>query len=439
MNEFHQHRFIVGLHLTGLFLAPIGLMWIAGTLTQLIRRIFHFKYSHFSYLIFLISLTCILVLIIPHIYGQTITYANHNTVLVKQAETTYKTQKKDAETLLITLKDLMTKNPGRVYAGRGGGWGKNFRVAETPYFMYLSSFGISTVLWLPETWSNNSDTEQYFVEENPAHYDLYNIRYVVTPPTQSPQKFWKFISETPSWKLYEVMAATGYITTGSSPSVVFSDKLSYGNVVRLWIQSLYPEKGIFPELILSNKNLAPKACLPAGRVDALQSYFQLPQFVMVDEAAYKTSDGKTHALFTEQPVYMTPWEWPQAFPKYTLSSADTVTPPYYSISITNQSNDTDMVFTATVKVTKPCPTCVVILKQTYHPNWRVTVNGEPVESINVFPSYVALKLEEPGIYEVVFSYTPSRFKIILMISSGILLGIVGAMFLKHHLQSKYEN
>jgi len=429
MNEFHQHRFIVGLHLTGLFLAPIGLVWIADMLFQIIPQR---KQFHVSYLLSRIFLTCILVLIIPHIYRQTITYANHNTVLVKQAEATYKTQKKDAETLLTTMKTLMTKNSGRVFAGRGGGWGKNFRVAETPYFMYLSSFGISTVLWLPETWSNNSDTEQYFVEENPAHYDLYNIRYIVTPPTQSPQKFWKFISETPSWKLYEVMAATGYITTGSSPSVVFSHKLSYGNVVRLWIQSPYPEKKIFPELILSNKNLASKG-------DALRSYFQLPQFVMVDEATYKTSDGKTHALFTEQPVYMTPWEWPQAFPKYTLSSADTVTPPYYSISITNQSNDTDMVFTATVKVTKPCPTCVVILKQTYHPNWRVTVNGEPVESINVFPSYVALKLEEPGIYEVVFSYTPSRFKIILMISSGILLGIVGAMFLKHHLQSKYEN
>ena len=54
-------------------------------------------------------------------------------------------------------------------------------VAETPMFIYMSTFGIPTLTWLPETWSPNSDTEQYFSEDVSAHYILYNIKYVVTP------------------------------------------------------------------------------------------------------------------------------------------------------------------------------------------------------------------------------------------------------------------
>jgi hypothetical protein len=117
-----------------------------------------------------------------------------------------------------------------------------------------------------------------------------------------------------------------------------------------------------------------------------------------------------------------------------------------------------MVFRATVKVSSSssiqssaisppssvaCPTCIVVLKQTYHPNWKATIrkltspnlpispsqsastqqNKSPnlpispsssVPTINVFPSYVAMRLEEPGEYEVIFTYTPSGLKLFLL-------------------------
>jgi hypothetical protein len=105
-----------------------------------------------------------------------------------------------------------------------------------------------------------------------------------------------------------------------------------------------------------------------------------------------------------------------------------------------------MVFTATVNISAnqepgtknqepSCPTCIVVLKQTYHPNWKATVfkkvnqdrsgelaepttvNGKSVEPINVFPSYVGVRLEEPGEYEVVFTYTPSKLKMFLLFTA----------------------
>jgi hypothetical protein len=473
MNEFHQHRFIVGVHLMGLFLAPIGLMWIIDQATQKIKGgadKIHSKNFHTSYFILLTSLVlliCFLMLLLPPLYRQTLAYSTHNDTLISQANETFAKEKADADLLIQTIKSLP---PGRVFAGRGGTWGKDFRVAETPYFMHLSTYGIPTVLWLPETWSNNSDTEQYFSEDIFDHYELYNIRYVVAPPKQTPQKFWHLIQETPSWKLYEVELSAGshqlasrrsgssdnnvntseskdliadgssYITVGTSPSIVFATKTTYANVVRLWIQSPYPGKKLFPELILTNKKLASKG-------SALRSYSQLPQFSMVDEATYKTIDNKMHSLFAEQPIYMTPWEWPDAFINYKpqISNDKQISNNTFQISndmtIVSQSSDTDQIFRATVEIKEPCPTCVVVLKQTYHPNWHATIrklstndesstNYELRSTIDVFPSFTAIRLEKPGTYEVVFSYQPSRLKIILMISAVIVLSIVGAMFLK---------
>ncbi|MCJ7826308.1 hypothetical protein MUP56_01685, partial [Patescibacteria group bacterium] len=481
MNEFHQHRFIVGVHLIGLFLAPIGvsflvqLIWQGGTkFSKIASRALQFirlKYkktdnqqksrSSISLsraadrenLCYTVSqLGCVIVLsllIIPQLYSQTLSYAKYNETLIQKANATFSTQKADAELLLQTLRELVKEIPGRVFAGRGGGWGKNFSVAESAYYMYLSTYGIPTILWLPETWSLNSDTEQYFSEDNPSHYELFNVRYVVAPPSQTPQKFWNLLKETSSWKLYEVNIqepgtrnqepTIGYITTGVSPSLVLSDKLSFGNVVRLWIQSNYPEKNIFPELRISSKSPKQKD---------LSS--PLPRFLMLDEANYITPDGKTHSLFQEPPKYVTPWEWPSAFAQYPINNTNTSlnnqepgtkNQELSRIQILSQSNDTDMVFKAMVKVKDKCPTCTVVLKQTFHPNWKATVykknnqdrsgepvesttvNGKPVQTISVFPFYTAIRLEEAGEYEVVFTYTPSTIKMVLLGLSVVLVVI----------------
>jgi hypothetical protein len=131
---------------------------------------------------------------------------------------------------------------------------------------------------------------------------------------------------------------------------------------------------------------------------------------MIDEATYITPDAKTHSLFAEPPVYINP-------------NLPTSQSPNLPIQILSQSNDTDMVFKAKVEIKEKCPTCVLVLKQTFHPNWRAVVNGKSVKPIAVFPFYTAVRLEEPGEYEVVFTYTPSKSKMLLLFG-GIGIAIV---------------
>jgi hypothetical protein len=395
MREFHLSRFIVGVHAAGLFLAPIGLAWIIERVKKIIGSIGLLDYWIIGLLV---------VLVVLPVYGQTIRYAAYNDTLIATANANYAKQSAGADSLVSTLQELQKTAPGRIFAGRGGSWGKDFRIAETPMFMYLSNFAIPTVLWMPETWSPNADTEQYFREDKAEDYALYNIRYVATPitlPKEQIQPFWKKMASGKSWILYSVDLSSGYFTAGVRPAVVAADKYSRTNVIRLWIQSEDPKNGLYPELTFDTK----KYPVNVG----------LPNFKMLDEVTFQVPDGSTHNLFAEPPKYISP-----------------VT-PIPLITLSSQTNDMDMVFSTHVKVEDGCTECMVILKQTYHPNWRVTIDGEPVEPIITFPFFIGIPVDT-GTHTIIASYEPSRLKVFLLVITGITLVGIIILFLKQRIQ-----
>lgn len=397
MREFHLSRFIVGVHAAGFFLAPIGLTWLVTRVTDVVSRVIKSAPSRKSihtHMIRFLMIFIAFVAIVALVYPQTIKYAEYNDTLITQANNNYAKQSTDANALVSTLQNLEKTAPGRVFTGRGGSWGRDFRISETPMYMYLSNFGIPIVLWLPETWSPNADTEQYFREDHAEDYDLYDIRYVTTPANlakENIQPFWKLIKQNPSWKLYEVQTS-GYFTTGVQPAIAASDKYSYTNLIRLWIQSSDPKNGLYPQLTFDTKTYP----VNTG----------LPNFKMTDEATYVTPDSQTHSLFAEPPRYETD-----------LSQLE-------NMNITNQTENTDMIFSAKVSVPSGCDGCMVILKQSYHPNWKVTVDGKPVTPIIVFPFFIGIPVTK-GTHTIICSYTPSSFKVFLLWTDlVILIGIL---------------
>jgi hypothetical protein len=411
MEEFHLSRFIVGLHLAGFFLAPIGFDWllqhalaafrwfqkiVIGT-DQVRDQMRLLDYAIVALLLFLI---------IPPTYRQTVRYSEHNDRLILQGNENASRVQVDADALFAAIRE---RAPGRVFAGRGGWWGKDFFIAETPYYMHLSTYGVPTVLWLPETWSPNSDTEQYFSEDVARDYDLYNMRYVAAPPAQATQKFWTQIAEAPTWKLYDV-PTSGYFTTGIRPAIVAIDKRSFLNVVRLWIQSETHEKKLFPELTFAR---------------GYPKKDGLPNFRMVDEVTYTVPDGSQHNVFAEPPLYLPPGIQSRE------QLSDLTIKQYSNISLLGpESVENDMIFKSKVEVGKDCADCIVVLKQTYHPNWVARVDGKKIVPINVFPFFVAVPIAQEGIHEIVVSYEPGRLKVFLVVIELTVLVLLIVSWLK---------
>jgi hypothetical protein len=61
-----------------------------------------------------------------------------------------------------------------------------------------------------------------------------------------------------------------------------------------------------------------------------------------------------------------------------------------------------------------CPTPVTLaIKMTYHPNWRVTVDGAPASAFMVSPSFIGVALPA-GRHEVRAEYRPGRFRMVLL-------------------------
>jgi hypothetical protein len=398
MTEYHLSRFIVSIHAISMFLIPIGLWWLSRFSAGLIRRFFITKKqaenSPVPLWLCFIFLGIFLALSLPPVYRQTAYYNELNDRLIIQANGNAEKVRNDINAL---EKVLHTLPSGRIFAGRGGGWGKDFRIAETEMFMHLSTFGFNTVLWLPETWSPNSDTEQYFSEDQIKDYDLFNIRYVVAPPTQTTQPFWKEKTRGQNWVLYDV-DTTGYFTLGTRSMVVVADKQSYINLSRLWIQSKIPTQKLYPELVIGKTWTSDR--------------FKIPTIRMIDEVTYLTAQNTRQNIFAINPLY----------------AGDA---PSASMIGPEQVTD-DMIFKTVVKVDQGCRECLIILKQTYHPNWRATVDGKPVKPIIVFPFYVAVPLNTSGTHEIAVWYQPSDLKVVLMVL-GLLGGLAVIIYFGHPL------
>ena len=106
MKEFHLSRFLVGLHVTGMFLAPLGLEAIVFRIMYYVlwlKEKFKISIIHTTYPIIHFFFTGILLIIIlPPIYKQTITYNKLNTTLIKQANENFAKAKPDVDELFPT-------------------------------------------------------------------------------------------------------------------------------------------------------------------------------------------------------------------------------------------------------------------------------------------------------------------------------------------------
>jgi hypothetical protein len=56
---------------------------------------------------------------------------------------------------------------------------------------------------------------------------------------------------------------------------------------------------------------------------------------------------------------------------------------------------------------------MLLLKATYHPNWRATVDGEKAETVMLMPSFVGVRLP-PGDHQVRIEYRPRRLRMVLL-------------------------
>lgn len=351
MREMHQQRLVNAFHIVCIFLIGFSGEFVWQWLEKIVKK-FNIKYSSPA------PLLVFLLLAIP-VYKANWQYLKLNRDWIKQDNRAYDLVKNDYQALVDYLKSLPS---GRIYIFKKTKDGQPFNIGQTAVFLALSRENIPTVGFLPETWSLNSDIELLFDENNPLHYRLFNVRWVVLPQDTPLPEFMKQKAIFGPFKVAEVETG-GYFTLGTSQLSVKTNKENVFNFLHAWFWSDKPSQNEFPTLELGGKDPSP------------------PVFSSLD---YPFLPAKNLGEIKEEKV----------------------------------ENE---VYQAKFEVNSSCQDCLLIFKMTYHPNWQVYLDGKKTQKKMVFPSFMAVKVD-PGEHEIIFKYQPAKIKIALIVAGLIPLG-----------------
>jgi len=406
----HMHRFINGVHFAGIFLTGLGLYFIAEKSQSIIQKIVSlfpdidlaedFQQQNInqrikmhqenllkkpSIIIIFISFILIpLIILFPAVKERSL-FLSENTKLLKNYNEEYKKDWSNFQKAAIQIKNMQQKKPGRIWAGRPGNWGRNFKVGGTEVFLALSVNGFDSLGFEPESWSLNTDIEQFFNDTRIDHYNLYNIRYVLAPPEQKFPDFVKKISSFGKYNVYSV-ETDGNFTFINSNMLIFGDKINTVNTNRFWLDSKWPEAKNHATISFDNSFLNSDYKINAKMID-LVSYKILPDI-----------DKIPLSLLSQNPF--------SATQSAKINSGKVIREEnrndYYSSKIENSKDD------------------LLMLKITYHPFWNATVNGKDIEKQMVSPYFIAVKTPS-GISEVAFTYKASGYKNLLLLISLLSL------------------
>lgn len=329
------HRFIIPVHLGGLLLAGIGSSWLAQGVYARISA-WRPKLSHV--LVVAALIVAGLVILFPAWHERaTFDAQGAGWINLQRKEDAH--QGRDFKALAERADAL---GGGRVYAGSAAA-GTLYSVGYVRGFAYLLDADVDGVGFTLRTLGISDDVETRFDETNPAHYDLYNVRYLLLPSSVDPPPVKATVIETRGrWTLWEV-PTTGYLRDVDTTPAIVADRTNLGKQTADFLASSAPAEGKIPVIAFGG-----------------------------DAAAAPTTPLNTE--LAGSPGKMTlQYERPD-----------------------------DGVFGGTVNANRRS---VVMLKASYHPRWTVTVDGKPAKTQMVAPSYVGVEVS-PGMHTIEFRYEP---------------------------------
>lgn len=379
LSEFHLHRFIVMFQFVGIYLGAGLVEKVVGGLreTRGIREI------------------GMILIIGAFLFFEkpNINYAKDNALWIERANKSYEKDIADYQKITARLKK---EQPGRVYAGRPGNWGREFKLGDTQLYMALSVDGFNTIGFSPESWSPNAEFDQYFNDGNVDYYNLYNVTHAIFPENITPPKFARPIQTSGKYRLYEI-DTDGWYAIGTSRLRVESNKYNLVNITRLWQTGELLKEREYPRIILGSKGSQ------GDRGDK-------GDIMMISLSEWEDMAGKRSSLWEKNPF----------IPLDNKIS--------YLTGFDKQKEDVMVQgYRVKFKMNKDCPNCILVLKNTYHPNWQVSVNGKPEKVFPVFPYYIGVPINTAGEYMIEAVYKPNGLKIFLIVVEVVVLGgwIVG--------------
>ncbi len=177
--DIYFRRFLLSVHLAGIFLIGTGLAWLAVLAHRGVRRGWGLLVPGGAATVAVVLLIPTLALAMPHTHWYEA--RNDYNVHYQMGK-----ERQVSADLAVVINFLEQHRDGRVYAGSPLDWGSTFKVGEVPMYMYLTSRDIDQVGFLLRTAALMEQPEYRFNAYVPGDYRLFGVRYVLLPTVPAP-------------------------------------------------------------------------------------------------------------------------------------------------------------------------------------------------------------------------------------------------------------
>ena len=290
------------------------------------------------------------------VYNERRSYLVENAFYLTESRQVLANEELELSALFGKLKQLPS---GRIYAGLPENWGSQYVVGRIPMYFLLQQEGLDMTGWLYHRFSLSSSFERVFDETRPEQYNLFNVRYVVAPEAQVFPRFVKPLGQFGRHRLYQVQT-TGYFDLVDSDLTFTGGKTDYWPAASNWMASGLLGVKQHPTVLFGSSSRGIKSSIPLSEASEVISKIQV-------------SAGPSRGIVLSEEV----------------------------------GNN---FFAADVNVKRDS---MLMLKATYHPNWRATVDGEETDPVMLMPSVVEIQLPQ-GEHKVRLEYRPRSLRVVLL-------------------------
>src|SRR3990172_4004718 len=350
-GDLFLRRFVFGVHLAGLYLAGIGAVRLGQLGLAALRR---FRVQGRAAIA--VAAVAGVVFLVPAFVDRASWAATGARWIDEQAVV----DAGDGADVTALIEIARGNGPGRFYAGMRSNWGSQYRVEQVPMYAVLLNHSVQGIGFTRPTWSLSSPIEYRFSETNPAHHDLFDVRYLILSEDRQPPVDAEELARRGRHVLYEVRSG-GYVEVVDVLPPIEAGRTNLGVQVAPWLHSDLPWRGAHPGVAFEG-HAAP---------DATAAEDALP----------------------EDPPGLVPAEGVEL---------------------------REGVASATVALDRPA---MVMLKTSFDPRWQGRGDGIAVEPQMIAPSFVG-RLVPAGRHVVRFEYEPyPRYDVLLLIGALTLAGL----------------
>jgi hypothetical protein len=289
---------------------------------------------------------------------ERLAYSAYNGVIGEEHRSAIASEGPDVAALIARIK---SGAKGRVFPGLASGRGKQLRIGSAPLFHFLSLAGLDSVAFAFHAMSICSDTMYAFDETRASHHALFGVRWV--------------IDEAPIPAIRALARSAG----------------KFGRF-ELWEM---PTSSLFDV------------------VDAPIHYDgPIEQFPPQSEAWLKSSlpDFKIHLLFDRDPGWNA-----RLGPHDPMPDPSRFLPPGSAGTIFDEHASPGS-YGASVNAARDA---FVLLKMSWHPRWRATIDGRRAKTELLSPGFVGVRVPA-GLHLVELTYDGATPKLVCLLLGAVL-------------------